>query len=44
MHFDGISYQLIEGDQELVEGIEAIELPGHTPAVLGLVVHLETRR
>ena len=41
MHFDGISYQLIEGDQELVEGIEAIELPGHTPAVLGLVVHLE---
>lgn len=41
MHFPGISYDLINGDQEIVDGIEAIELPGHTPAVLGLVVHLE---
>ena len=41
MHFPGISYELIKGDQEIVEGIEAIELPGHTPAVLGLLVHLE---
>ena len=41
MHVPGIRYDLIHGDQELAEGIEAIELPGHTPAGLGLLVHLE---
>ena len=40
--FEGLSYNLIEGDQTLVDGIEMIELPGHSPAVLGLVIHLDS--
>ncbi len=31
----------INGDQELFEGIEIVELPGHTPGLMGLVIHLE---
>lgn len=31
----------VEGDIRLADGIELISLPGHTPGILGLVVHLE---
>ena len=34
-------YHLIEEDFEIEEGIEIINLPGHTPGLLGIVVHLE---
>jgi glyoxylase-like metal-dependent hydrolase (beta-lactamase superfamily II) len=33
-------YVMVEDDFELVPGIEVINLPGHTPALLGLVLHL----
>jgi glyoxylase-like metal-dependent hydrolase (beta-lactamase superfamily II) len=33
-------YVLVEDDFELLPGIEVINLPGHTPGLLGLVVHL----
>lgn len=33
-------YHLVEEDFELVNGVEVINLPGHTPGLLGLVVHL----
>lgn len=41
--FHNLDYELIEQDQELYEGIDMILLPGHTPAVLGLVLHLEEK-
>lgn len=31
----------IEDDYKLAEGVELISLPGHTPGLLGLMVHLE---
>ena len=34
-------YHLIEEDFKFAEDIEIINLPGHTPGLLGLVVHLE---
>ncbi len=34
-------YHLVEGDFELVPGVEIVNLPGHTPGLLGMVVHLE---
>ncbi len=34
-------YHLVDEDFELRPGIEVINLPGHTPGLLGLVVHLE---
>ncbi len=34
-------YHVVEEDIELVKGIELINLPGHTPGLLGLVIHLE---
>ena len=34
-------FHLIEKDVELVEGVELITLPGHTPGVLGLVLRLK---
>ena len=34
-------YHLVEEDFEIRKGIEIINLPGHTPGLLGLVVHLE---
>lgn len=37
------SVTYIEEDEELFDGIEVVTLPGHTPCVLGLVVHLESR-
>ncbi len=33
-------YHLVNEDFELTEGVEVICLPGHTPNLLGLVVHL----
>ncbi len=41
--FDNLDYKLISRDQNLYEGIDMILLPGHTPAVLGLVLHLESK-
>lgn len=34
-------YHLVEEDFEISPGIEVVNLPGHTPGLLGLVVHLE---
>lgn len=34
-------YHLVEEDFEIAEGIEIINLPGHTEGLLGLIVHLE---
>lgn len=31
----------VDGDTHFSEGIELISLPGHTPGILGLMVHLE---
>ena len=33
----------IKGDQELFENVKTIELPGHTPGEMGLMVHLENK-
>ncbi len=35
-------YHLVEEDFEIAPGVEVINLPGHTPGILGLVVHLES--
>jgi N-acyl homoserine lactone hydrolase len=32
---------LVEGDCKLTKGVELISLPGHTPGLLGLMVHLK---
>lgn len=37
----GISYFPVQGDLKIAEGVEIVSLGGHTPQVLGLVVHLE---
>lgn len=34
-------YHLVEEDFEIAKGVEVVTLPGHTPGVLGVVVHLE---
>lgn len=34
-------YHLVEEDFEIISGVEVINLPGHTPGLLGLVIHLE---
>jgi N-acyl homoserine lactone hydrolase len=34
-------YHLVEEDFEFAKGVEIINLPGHTPGLLGIVVHLE---
>lgn len=34
-------YHLVEEDFEIIPGVEVVNLPGHTPGVLGLVIHLE---
>lgn len=33
-------YHLVDEDFEIAPGVEVINLPGHTPGLLGLVVHL----
>jgi N-acyl homoserine lactone hydrolase len=39
--FDGLNFNFIEEDQNLAPGIDIIALEGHTPGILGLIVHLE---
>lgn len=34
-------YHLVREDCQLVPGVELVNLPGHTPGLLGLVVHLD---
>lgn len=34
-------YHLVDKDFEIAKGVEIVNLPGHTPNLLGLVVHLE---
>lgn len=34
-------FHLVEEDFELVPGVEVISVPGHTPGILGVIVHLE---
>lgn len=41
-HFPGLTFNFIEEDQSLAPGIDIITLGGHTPGVLGLVLHLES--
>jgi len=36
----GINYTVVQGDFELAPGIEVIELEGHHPGILGLIIHL----
>lgn len=38
---EGLHYDLIDEDTEIFPGIEVITLEGHTPGILGLVVHLK---
>lgn len=35
-------YHMVDDDFELIPGIDVINLPGHTPALIGLVLHLES--
>lgn len=35
-------YHMVDEDFELAPGVEIINLPGHTPGLLGLVVHLSS--
>lgn len=37
----GIVYKPVLEDGELSKGLEVVALPGHTPGVMGMVVHLE---
>lgn len=39
----GLSFKFIEQDQQLYPGIELITLGGHTPGILGLIVHLDSQ-
>jgi glyoxylase-like metal-dependent hydrolase (beta-lactamase superfamily II) len=32
---------LISADQEIAKGVQTVELPGHTPGTMGLLIHLE---
>ncbi len=34
-------YHLVEDDFEIIPGVKIINLPGHTPGLLGLVIHLD---
>ena len=37
------NYILVDEDMELAKGVEIINLPGHTPNLLGLVAHLDSQ-
>lgn len=39
--FENLDISLIDHDETLCEGIDVVLLSGHTPGVLGLVLHLE---
>jgi N-acyl homoserine lactone hydrolase len=38
---EGLHWELVDEDLEIVPGLEVITLEGHSPGMLGLVVHLE---
>lgn len=38
---DGISFKMVKGDVKLAEELELVQLPGHTPGTMGLVVRTE---
>lgn len=38
---EGMHYELLEEDMEILPGIELVILEGHVPSLLGLVVHLK---
>ncbi len=38
---DNVTWTLVDKDMEIAEGVELITLAGHTPGVLGMVVHLD---
>ena len=40
--FEGLNFNLVEEDETLAEGIEIVTLEGHTPGILGLVLHLKS--
>lgn len=40
--FEGLSYKLIEEDQKIAKGVDLITLEGHTPGLLGLLLHLKS--
>lgn len=40
--FAGLSFNFIEEDQPLAQGLDIITLEGHTPGLLGLVVQLDS--
>lgn len=35
---DGISFELVKGDEKLADDLTLIHLPGHTPGTMGLVI------
>jgi N-acyl homoserine lactone hydrolase len=37
----GIKYHVVDEEEEFAPGIEMIHLPGHTPGVIGLVLHFK---
>jgi len=37
----GAKYNLLPGDTEIMKDVFAISLPGHTPGLMGLMIHLE---
>ncbi len=39
---EGLGYEFIDEDYKLAEGIELIALEGHSPLVLGLMLHMES--
>ncbi|WHH58180.1 N-acyl homoserine lactonase family protein [Petroclostridium sp. X23] len=39
--FEGLAFNFIDEDQSLASGIDIITLGGHTPELLGLVLHLD---
>lgn len=40
---EGVSYQFINEDQELFEGVELAIFEGHTPGVIGMILHCEDK-
>lgn len=40
--FPGLTFHLLEEDESLAEGVDLVLLEGHTPGIIGLVLHLES--
>lgn len=36
-----LNWKIVHGDRRLLEGVELLHLPGHTPGLLGAQIHLE---